>query len=49
MGSQADVAAAAHLPDGRGLTALRLEEAGPSVKARAEILVGFGGRPAFRR
>lgn len=44
MGSQADVAAAAHLPEG-GLTALRLEGFGPSVKARAEILAGFGAAP----
>lgn len=45
MGSQADVAAAAHLPDDGGLTALRLEGFGPSVKARAEILAGFGAVP----
>lgn len=38
MGSQADVAAAAHTPQGRGLTALRLEGFGPSVAARSAML-----------
>ncbi|WP_091741551.1 FAD-binding protein [Phenylobacterium immobile] len=46
MGSQADVAAAAHLPTGlaggRALTAMRLEGFGPSVRARSEMLAGFG-------
>jgi glycolate oxidase FAD binding subunit len=35
MGSQADVAAAAHLP---GMTAIRLEGFGPSVEARRKVL-----------
>jgi len=38
LGSQADVAAAAHAPEGRGLTALRLEGFGPSVAARRATL-----------
>jgi glycolate oxidase FAD binding subunit len=44
MGSQADVAAAAHLP-AQGLTLLRLEGFGPSIRARAEILAGLGAAP----
>lgn len=47
LGSQADVAAAAHLPaeinDGLSLTALRLEGFEPSVKARVQmVLEQFG-------
>jgi glycolate oxidase FAD binding subunit len=38
LGSQADVAAAAHLPGGGGFTLLRLEGFGPSVAARREML-----------
>jgi glycolate oxidase FAD binding subunit len=40
MGSQAEVSAAAHLPDAdeRALTALRIEGFGPSVAARAAML-----------
>ncbi|UVO50594.1 glycolate oxidase subunit GlcE [Sphingomonas sp. SUN019] len=44
MGSQADVAAAAHLPaanDGSAVTALRLQGFGPSVAARATILTAL--------
>jgi glycolate oxidase FAD binding subunit len=38
LGSQADVAAAAHTTEGAGLTALRLEGFGPSVAARRAAL-----------
>lgn len=44
MGSQADVAAAAHLPvsgDGRAVTALRIQGFGPSVVARATMLTAL--------
>jgi glycolate oxidase FAD binding subunit len=42
MGSQADVAAAAHAP---GLTVMRLEGFGPSVEARSALLQSMGLRP----
>jgi glycolate oxidase FAD binding subunit len=38
LGSQADVAAAAHDPSGQGTTAIRLEGIGASVQARAALL-----------
>lgn len=38
LGSQAEVAAAAHLPNDGGITALRLEGFAQSVSARAEML-----------
>jgi glycolate oxidase FAD binding subunit len=41
MGSQADVAAAAHLPGPSAVTALRLEGFGPSVAARRTILAAM--------
>ena len=41
MGSQAEVAAAAHAP---GLTVIRLEGVGPSVEARALLIRAMGGR-----
>ena len=51
MGSQAEVAAAAHVParlrDGKGLTLLRIQGFGPSVTARCallEPLLGETGR-----
>jgi glycolate oxidase FAD binding subunit len=47
MGSQADVAAAAHIPAGvagtAALTGLRLEGFGPSVAARSAMLSALGG------
>jgi glycolate oxidase FAD binding subunit len=41
MGSQADVAAAAHAP---GQTVIRLEGFGPSVEARIALIRAMGGR-----
>jgi len=41
LGSQAEVAAAAHTP---GLTVIRLEGFGPSVEARARLVRAMGGR-----
>ena len=44
MGSQAEVAAAAHDPSGKGITAIRLEGFGPSVAARRGLLERLMGQ-----